>query len=29
MDRYTGADECLAEIINGVQLADQALQHNR
>jgi len=28
-DRYTDADEFLAEIINGVQNADQTLQYNR
>ncbi|CAF0941465.1 unnamed protein product [Rotaria sp. Silwood1] len=29
LDRYTYADEFLAEIINGVQHADEALQYNR
>ncbi|CAF3630180.1 unnamed protein product [Rotaria sordida] len=29
LDRYTDADEFLAEIINGVQHADEALQYNR
>ncbi|CAF0811906.1 unnamed protein product [Rotaria sordida] len=29
LERYTDADECLAEIIYGVQHADQTLQYNR
>ncbi|CAF3650727.1 unnamed protein product [Adineta steineri] len=29
LDRYTDADEFLAEVINGVQHADQTLQFNR
>ncbi|UJR30964.1 hypothetical protein I4U23_018476 [Adineta vaga] len=29
LDRYTDADEFLAEVINGVQHADQTLQYNR
>lgn len=29
LDHYTDADECVAEIINGAQHADQTLEHNR
>ncbi|CAF0850601.1 unnamed protein product [Rotaria sp. Silwood1] len=29
LERYADPDECLAEIINGIQHADQTLQYNR